>query len=103
MLRTTKNQERSHDNEKLVSAVVICRVHGDCLAGPLGTDVPKRRTHAIAGDRRISAGSADARRGCAGAGADDTTFPSRSEEHTSELQSQSNLVCRLLLEKKKLE
>src|SRR2546427_4129017 len=31
-----------------------------------------------------------------GRGADD-----RSEEHTSELQSQSNLVCRLLLEKKK--
>src|SRR2546430_14725063 len=31
-----------------------------------------------------------------------TVRPStRSEEHTSELQSQSNLVCRLLLEKKK--
>src|SRR2546427_2024990 len=29
-----------------------------------------------------------------------TAIP-RSEEHTSELQSQSNLVCRLLLEKKK--
>src|SRR5688572_31537680 len=28
-------------------------------------------------------------------------FRRRSEEHTSELQSQSNLVCRLLLEKKK--
>src|SRR2546430_12384916 len=28
-------------------------------------------------------------------------FPVRSEEHTSELQSQSKLVCRLLLEKKK--
>src|SRR5688572_32160678 len=28
-------------------------------------------------------------------------FGGRSEEHTSELQSQSNLVCRLLLEKKK--
>src|SRR5688572_31442016 len=27
----------------------------------------------------------------------------RSEEHTSELQSQANLVCRLLLERKKLE
>src|SRR5688572_31696181 len=27
-------------------------------------------------------------------------LPLRSEEHTSELQSQSNLVCRLLLEKK---
>src|SRR5688572_31643592 len=29
------------------------------------------------------------------------SYPGRSEEHTSELQSQSNLVCRLLLEKKK--
>src|SRR5688572_33482934 len=29
------------------------------------------------------------------------TRQNRSEEHTSELQSQSNLVCRLLLEKKK--
>src|SRR5256886_9200515 len=28
------------------------------------------------------------------------SVPPRSEEHTSELQSQSNLVCRLLLEKK---
>src|SRR2546430_17714583 len=28
--------------------------------------------------------------------------PIRSEEHTSELQSQSNLVCRLLLEKKNI-
>src|SRR5688572_31026973 len=31
------------------------------------------------------------------------TSSMRSEEHTSELQSQSNLVCRLLLEKKKHE
>src|SRR2546430_6045919 len=30
-------------------------------------------------------------------------FSLRSEEHTSELQSQSNLVCRLLLEKKKTD
>src|SRR2546421_813436 len=29
-----------------------------------------------------------------------TTTPARSEEHTSELQSRSDLVCRLLLEKK---
>src|SRR5438034_6734496 len=29
------------------------------------------------------------------------TAPDRSEEHTSELQSHSDLVCRLLLEKKK--
>src|SRR5436309_6430205 len=38
-----------------------------------------------------------ARRGCAVAAAVDVT---RSEEHTSELQSRENLVCRLLLEKK---
>src|SRR2546430_10154018 len=31
----------------------------------------------------------------------ETAEQARSEEHTSELQSQSNLVCRLLLEKKK--
>src|SRR2546426_11322301 len=32
---------------------------------------------------------------------DDVTLEERSEEHTSELQSPCNLVCRLLLEKKK--
>src|SRR5688572_32010075 len=39
----------------------------------------------------------------AGRGRDDRlrSREGRSEEHTSELQSQSNLVCRLLLEKKK--
>src|SRR2546430_12900140 len=35
--------------------------------------------------------------------AEDAKSATRSEEHTSELQSQSNLVCRLLLEKKKYE
>src|SRR2546430_11617287 len=42
---------------------------------------------------------------CHGPGSDHVEHPTRgnirSEEHTSELQSQSNLVCRLLLEKKK--
>src|SRR2546430_11672625 len=40
---------------------------------------------------------------CAGCvpGSSRSRRSSRSEEHTSELQSQSNLVCRLLLEKKK--
>src|SRR2546430_7765859 len=52
------------------------------------------------GDERGSAGQSDAiqRRTC-----DAVWHPTgRSEEHTSELQSQSNLVCRLLLEKKKI-
>src|SRR2546430_5928763 len=34
--------------------------------------------------------------------ASDPKADARSEEHTSELQSQSNIVCRLLLEKKKI-
>src|SRR2546430_11461734 len=55
----------------------------------------------------ISFGRADRRRGSRparrGAGGRRRTRAQqgRSEEHTSELQSQSNLVCRLLLEKKK--
>src|SRR2546430_3153761 len=43
----------------------------------------------------------DTTRPGAGWSRDLADFP-RSEEHTSELQSQSNLVCRLLLEKKKI-
>src|SRR2546430_9068903 len=39
---------------------------------------------------------------CAALTAARTSGTSRSEEHTSELQSQSNLVCRLLLEKKNI-
>src|SRR2546430_9304546 len=47
----------------------------------------------------------DGGRGRAGRGRDPSRGRGRcrSEEHTSELQSQSNLVCRLLLEKKKKE
>src|SRR5437867_9170685 len=37
----------------------------------------------------------------AGQAGDPLTVPARSEEHTSELQSPYDLVCRLLLEKKK--
>src|SRR5256886_5373625 len=39
--------------------------------------------------------------GASGMTGTDTVAKARSEEHTSELQSQSNIVCRLLLEKKK--
>src|SRR2546430_4200109 len=40
-------------------------------------------------------------RACASGTRGGASHGDRSEEHTSELQSQSNLVCRLLLEKKK--
>src|SRR5688572_32985570 len=45
--------------------------------------------------------SRNARKRCSNAHAELQAPAPRSEEHTSELQSQSNLVCRLLLEKKK--
>src|SRR5437016_8089047 len=59
---------------------------------------PRARVH---GDVRVPAG-----RGRAVARRGEPLFldrPERSEEHTSELQSLTNLVCRLLLEKKKTE
>src|SRR2546430_13411906 len=53
--------------------------------------------------RSDGSGQLDRYHAVAGSGPCDrlgTSAASRSEEHTSELQSQSNLVCRLLLEKK---
>src|SRR2546430_5606142 len=52
-------------------------------------------------DERGGAKPADARGVGDLGGASEQLALYRSEEHTSELQSQSNLVCRLLLEKKK--
>src|SRR5438132_11816512 len=49
--------------------------------------------------RRQRAARGDARAGVEAAGGSGVS--TRSEEHTSELQSHSDLVCRLLLEKKK--
>src|SRR2546430_13498874 len=51
--------------------------------------------------RHMRAATAVATRPCAPCGSYTPSTAWRSEEHTSELQSQSNLVCRLLLEKKK--
>src|SRR5688572_32324257 len=66
-------------------------------------DTGWRRIDHWGGWRHEAAGHCDARvagfRGNAGAA---VPREERSEEHTSELQSQSNLVCRLLLEKKQI-
>src|SRR2546430_10612431 len=63
-----------------------------------GPGVPRRglgaRSICVANRHGVRPGEEPVRRG---PGVQD----GRSEEHTSELQSQSNLVCRLLLEKKK--
>src|SRR5206468_8011422 len=56
-----------------------------------------------AGRMRTNAGATTSRtgEGCRRGGSRSGAGSGRSEEHTSELQSRSDLVCRLLLEKKK--
>src|SRR5438046_6934327 len=58
----------------------------DRVALPAWSRLHTRRCRAIRGRRRAH-----------------SSVRSRSEEHTSELQSLTNLVCRLLLEKKKIQ
>src|SRR2546430_11816359 len=72
-------------------------------------DIPKRPLYAPTREETGNKGSAlSAAREMCRPKWPDLTLPTgpwrwlRSEEHTSELQSQSNLVCRLLLEKKKI-
>src|SRR2546430_8858028 len=72
---------------------------------PRSTPFPTRRSSDLLAGRRLAAARfADQRQRLAGADLERHVVDrdeARSEEHTSELQSQSNLVCRLLLEKKK--
>src|SRR5690606_41195715 len=88
----------------LHDALPILRHVGD----DAGTDGPPAFTDGEAGtggdcDRLVEADRD--RHGVAGQAhlgtAEQLDLPRRSEEHTSELQSRENLVCRLLLEKKK--
>src|SRR2546430_7351438 len=71
----------------------------------LRNDVLQRRAAGRRDWNPYGAGRATRRRGMDGSAPRSTIGGGgtcdRSEEHTSELQSQSNLVCRLLLEKKK--
>src|SRR5256885_12031130 len=77
---------------------------------PRSTPFPTRRSSDLHGRRRSGPGLSDdpapEAPGAAGAGpgaraSGGKPLVERSEEHTSELQSPCNLVCRLLLEKKK--
>src|SRR5688572_31778255 len=61
-----------------------------------------RLQHLDAGRRQEPDDARDHEGGERGKGGEMAPADPRSEEHTSELQSQSNLVCRLLLEKKKI-
>src|SRR6266511_5002483 len=63
---------------------------------------PVRRAPATSGNTAQGSGtSSTTRSNVSPAARTSRTSPRRSEEHTSELQSRENLVCRLLLEKKK--
>src|SRR5438105_11113640 len=64
---------------------------GDLLVGPL----EQLEFHVVHESLTISCAA------CAPAPPAGSAAPARSEEHTSELQSRVDLVCRLLLEKKK--
>src|SRR2546430_4683874 len=72
-------------------------VHAVMFHPPARHGIERRRLERLAG-RQTEAGVMPR---TADRVADDESLGERSEEHTSELQSQSNLVCRLLLEKKK--
>src|SRR2546430_8653709 len=67
----------------------------------VGTTAPPRHSLSSDGQTGCYSGREVRLTGNLGPGHKAPRFPRRSEEHTSELQSQSNLVCRLLLEKKK--
>src|SRR2546427_3822487 len=75
----------------------VARQEGDVPSAESSQDVGTARVAKGRGDRLLPP-VLQAGHLVQTAAADDSE---RSEEHTSELQSQSNLVCRLLLEKKK--
>src|SRR3712207_7960958 len=77
----------------LHDALPISRGAGRCPRTRSGSAWPARGTGRAAG--------ASCRRSSPGAPAWPRAAPTRSEEHTSELQSRQYLVCRLLLEQKK--
>src|SRR2546422_6988415 len=70
-----------------------------CVASTIAASSARNVFGALEANSRLAA---NAQQGCPGcAFAAKREFASRSEEHTSELQSRLHLVCRLLLEKKK--
>src|SRR5439155_3398128 len=103
---------RVHDNRLGLGAAVedggylarTAQALGDLLAGRLAS-LDRQLLHlhrqAPSGEVIRTASTRTLRRGCGGSPHRAAARRSRSEEHTSELQSRGHLVCRLLLEKKK--
>src|SRR5438034_6262320 len=72
-------------------------IRDHCVTGVQTCALPILRIERVEGAARGAAGG-----GKRGAADGEDLIEQRSEEHTSELQSHSDLVCRLLLEKKNL-
>src|SRR2546427_8691720 len=93
-MKVTKAQAAQNRQDILEAAARLYREHGLDGVGVAEVTRGAGLTHGGL-YRHFESKDALLREACARA------FDWRSEEHTSELQSQSNLVCRLLLEKKK--
>src|SRR5690606_40905349 len=107
MLTTTLDANRKLDWQNMLAPRGRNGTPGTCVRDTADSVAPDQ---ALTRPSRPAAGRAGKRRdemGTKGPEADSSRFrarrgwPQRSEEHTSELQSRENLVCRLLLEKKK--
>src|SRR5690242_21421651 len=85
-------------NDTATTEIYTLSLH-DAL--PISSPASAASTHAPSSTVPRTAATGTRRRTTAGAGAGGACVAVRSEEHTSELQSHVNLVCRLLLEKKK--
>src|SRR3989475_4201130 len=97
-------QSRAPTAEK--RAAVVRRLHlsrgdPDLRRGFGGALAQRDEVNAERGRQHDHVDALERRERDAGGVEEHRVAPERSEEHTSELQSQSNLVCRLLLEKKK--
>src|SRR5258706_15931324 len=89
-------QARAIERRKLIRYVRYGSTRGEFVQNPVALclKAPREFAAELIADQRVSDSAA--------AGDGDERID-RSEEHTSELQSLTNLVCRLLLEKKKKE
>src|SRR3712207_1682714 len=90
------------DSVLLVASSVVIGL--SCSLGSAVRDPPGRSAATVGPGRTAVPGSSDRSRVSHGPAArhQDAPSSSRSEEHTSELQSRQYLVCRLLLEKKNI-
>src|SRR5688572_16802639 len=90
MYRASRSDARTMDASYVTSAPALVPLNVLNMSGEFGTTAAPLWVASVAGAPVVAL-----------IGCGTRASSSRSEEHTSELQSQSNLVCRLLLEKKK--